>query len=60
MEFYSNLQTLPKIKPFKTYRLNELEEKYASYFKKIKKAHLKHHSIKKKNGATNFGFITYK
>ncbi len=31
-----------------------------SYFKKIKKAHLKHHSIKKKNGATNFGFITYK
>ena len=31
-----------------------------SYFKKIKKAHLKHHSIKHKNGATNFGFITYK
>ena len=27
MEFYSNLQTLPKIKPFKTYSLNELDEK---------------------------------
>ena len=36
MEFYSNLQTLPKIKSLKTYSLNELEEKYASYFKKIK------------------------
>tara|TARA_Y100001970_G_scaffold175131_1_gene213673 strand:- start:1 stop:390 length:390 start_codon:yes stop_codon:yes gene_type:complete len=32
----------------------------SSYFKKIKKAHLKHHSIKHKDGATNFGFITYK
>ena len=31
-----------------------------SYFKKIKKAHLKHHSTKHKDGATNFGFITYK
>ena len=36
MEFYSNLQTLPKIKSLKTYSQNELEEKYASYVKKIK------------------------
>ena len=36
MKFYSNLQTLPKIKSLKTYSLNELEEKYASYFKKIR------------------------
>ena len=36
MEFYSNLQTLPKIKSLKTYSLNELEEKYATYIKKIK------------------------
>lgn len=36
MEFYSNLQTLPKIKSLKTYSLSELEEKYASYVKKIK------------------------
>ena len=31
-----------------------------SYFRKIKKSHLKHHSIKTKHGASNFGFITYK
>lgn len=30
-----------------------------SYLKKIKKAHLKHHSTTTKNGATKFGFITY-
>ena len=30
------------------------------YLVKIKKSHLKHHSNKTKNGATNFGFISYK
>ena len=30
------------------------------YLMKIKHSHLKHHSNKTKNGATNFGFITYK
>ena len=30
------------------------------YLKKIKKAHMKHHSCKNKHGAKNFGFITYK
>jgi len=29
------------------------------YLKKIKKSHLKHHSVKTKKGASNFGFITY-
>ena len=31
-----------------------------NYLKKIRKSHMKHHSCKEKNGATNFGFITYK
>jgi len=31
-----------------------------SYFKKIKKAHAIHHSIKVKDGASHFGFIIYK
>ena len=30
-----------------------------SYLKKIKNSHLKHHSNKNKNNATNFGFISY-
>ena len=30
------------------------------YLQKIKKSHLKHHACKHKDGATNFGFITYK
>ena len=30
------------------------------YLMKIKHSHLKHHSNKTKNGATNFGFISYK
>ena len=32
----------------------------SNYLKKIKKSHQKHHSVKSKNGASNFGFITYK
>ncbi len=31
-----------------------------SYFAKIKKAHMKHHTTKSKDGATNFGFISYR
>ena len=31
-----------------------------TYLKKIKKSHLKHHANKNKNGATDFGFISYK
>tara|TARA_Y100001968_G_scaffold244614_1_gene228658 strand:+ start:131 stop:577 length:447 start_codon:yes stop_codon:yes gene_type:complete len=30
-----------------------------SYLKKIRKAHHEHHRTKTKDGATNFGFITY-
>ena len=29
------------------------------YLKNIRKAHLKHHSNREKDGCTNFGFITY-
>ncbi len=32
----------------------------SSYFMKIKKAHLKHHTTKSRDGATNFGFISYR
>tara|TARA_B100000945_G_C20140779_1_gene483802 strand:- start:1 stop:429 length:429 start_codon:yes stop_codon:yes gene_type:complete len=31
----------------------------SKYLKKVRKSHLIHHSIKTKNGAKNFGFITY-
>ena len=30
------------------------------YLKKIQKSHLKHHSVKTKDGASNFGFIYFK
>ncbi len=32
----------------------------SKYLRKIIKSHLIHHSNKKKDGATNFGFISYK
>ena len=31
----------------------------SSYLQKVKKSHLKHHSVKTKKGAEKFGFITY-
>ena len=31
-----------------------------SYIKKVKTSHMKHHSCKTKNGASNFGFLSYK
>ena len=30
-----------------------------NYLKKIQKSHKKHHSVKTKDGASNFGFISY-
>ena len=31
-----------------------------SYLAKVKRSHLKHHASRKRDGATNFGFIIYK
>tara|TARA_Y100000996_G_scaffold317483_1_gene253632 strand:- start:359 stop:1657 length:1299 start_codon:yes stop_codon:yes gene_type:complete len=36
MQYYNSLDQLPRIKPEKTFKLNELEEKYDKYIKKIK------------------------
>ncbi len=36
MNFYNNIENLPKIKPVTTHSLSELEKKYISYIKRIK------------------------
>ena len=40
-------------------RFSIVKKVNSPYLKKVRKAHLKHHSAKTKKGCTNFGFITY-
>ena len=40
-------------------RFSIVKKVNSPYLKKVRKAHLKHHSVKTKKGCTNFGFITY-